>query len=54
MFFNSLYLIFNCLNFANESLKDHNFNLKCKGYGGVRMSQNVNNGFKADNFRDFN
>ena len=54
MFLNSLNLIFGCLNFANESLKDPNFNLKCKGYGGVRMSENVNNGFKAKKFRNFN
>ena len=54
MFLNSLNLTCDCLNFANESLKDHNFNLKCKGDGGVRMSENVNNGIQAKIFRDFN
>ena len=54
MFLNSLNLLFDCLNFVNEGLKDPNFNLKCKWYGGVRMSENVNNGFKAKIFRNFN
>ena len=41
MFLNSLNLTFDCLNFANESLKDHNFNMKCKGYGALKKKSGL-------------